>query len=177
MEYIKNKLMILTVIVLFSCSTSAQKYETRIAKTAYGITVFAFDKATGEIKYNHTAGGKNPGKWKPFGESIKRNSKSSLQFQVVSHPDKGVVFWAFEPNGKVYVTNNFRGNKNSGKWLPYGNTLTESDKDNYQFNAILKEQGKTSLVAVNQNTGKLFFMHTFTEKSKQWLPFGGIISN
>lgn len=77
MEYIKNKLMILTVIVLFSCSTSAQKYETRIAKTAYGVTVFAFDKATGEIKYNHTTGGKNPGKWKPFGESIKRNSKSS----------------------------------------------------------------------------------------------------
>lgn len=171
---ISEKFLILLIMTSLSCSTSAQKYETRVAKTTYGITLFAFDKITGEINYNHTTGGKNPGVWKPFGQPIERNSKSKLQFQVVSHPNKGIVFWAFEPNGKVYVTNNFRGNKNFGKWLPYGNTLSESD--NYQFGAILRGQGKTSLTAVNQNTGKLFFMHTFTDNSKKWLPFGETIS-
>jgi len=176
LKSINIKLLILVTVVLVSGITSAQQYETTVAKTTYGITLFAFDKETGAIMYNHATGGKNPGQWKPFGESIQRDNKSLLQFQVVSHPNKGVVFWAFEPNGKVYVTNNFRGNKNFGKWLPYGNTLDESDEGRYQFSAIFRGQGKTSLIAVNQNTGKLFFMHTFTEKSKKWLPFGGLIS-
>lgn len=165
----------MTIGMTISCSSgSAQKYETLALKRPDGIIIFAIDKITAEINYNIIYNHKKTnGEWKQFGEPIERDNDIPLQFQAVNHGTKGTVFWAIEPDGRTYVTNDFQNNPNRKKWLPFGNTLDSSNGD-YEFHAQLRGPGKTSLIAVNQNTGKLFFMHTFGN-SKKWLPYGGTV--
>ena len=73
------------------------------------------------------------------------------------------------------MTNDFQNNPNRKKWLPFGNTLEDSDGASFQFHVELRSPGKTSLIAINQNTGERFFMHTFGNNSKKWLPYGNTI--
>ncbi|MFP2997349.1 hypothetical protein ABN763_15635 [Spongiivirga sp. MCCC 1A20706] len=165
-----NKILIITVSIMAgSCTnTSAQKFETLVVKRSDGLMVLAIDKITADINYNIVYDHKKTsGDWKKYGEPIKRDNKEPLQFQAISHGNKGTVFWAIEPNGKTYVTNDFQNNPNRKIWLPYGNTLNVSGNDTFQFHAILRAPGKTSLIAINQNTGERFFMHTFGDNSKK----------